>query len=104
MKANWINRIENVVIVVLCLIAVKLIMIKPLEDQLERQNATIEHLAQIEKYSYQILNQFEDRIKAKDGQIIIDLNSEQFVIPEDPDTIKQEPEKKGFFKRLFNLK
>jgi hypothetical protein len=79
MKINWMNRIENTVIIVLCLIAVKFIMIKPLENHLIRQNQTIEYLAEREKYSYQILNQFEKKIKAKNGQIILDLNNDMAI-------------------------
>lgn len=100
MKINWINTIENLVWITLTIFAVTFI----LKPHMERQNELIEKLIERETYSYEIINEFNKKIKAKDGQIVIDLNSEQFVIPEDPDTIKQEPEKKGFFKRLFNLK
>lgn len=106
MKINWVNKLENFILIMLTLAAVKFVMIMPLENQLERQNQTIERLAEREKYSYQILNRFEKKIKAKDGQLIIDLNNtmdNEQITPE-RDSIFQEPEKEkpGFFKRLFN--
>lgn len=106
MKINWFNRIENLILILLTLAAMKFVMIRPLENQLERQNQTIERLAEREKYSYQILNKFEKKLKAKDGELIIDLNNtmNNEIVPES-DSIENEPEEKsGFIKRLFNLK
>jgi hypothetical protein len=75
MKINWVNRIENAILIILTIVVVKFVMIKPLEFQLDRQHQTIEKLAEREKYSYQILNNFEKKLKAKDGTLVIDLDN-----------------------------
>jgi DNA-directed RNA polymerase subunit E'/Rpb7 len=75
MKFNWANRIENAILIILTIAVVKFIMIKPLEFQLNRQHQTIEKLAERELYSYQILNNFEKKLKTKDGNLVIDLDN-----------------------------
>lgn len=79
MKINWTNKIENIILIILTIIVVKFVMIKPLEFQLDRQHQTIEKLAERERYSYQILNSFEKKIKSKDGNLVIDLNNSMAV-------------------------
>ncbi len=104
MKINWINRIENIILITLTIVAVKFVMIEPLEYQLDRQHQTIEKLAEREKYSYKILNSFEKKIKSKDGNLVIDLNNAMNVQDNkvtSPDSIPVDTtEKKTFFEKL----
>ena len=105
MNINWTNKIENIILIALTVLAVKFVMIKPLENQLERQNQTIEKLAEKEKYSYQILNRFEKKIKSKDGELVLDLDNTVQDNSPNLDTSRAEPDKKtGFLQRLFNSK
>jgi hypothetical protein len=76
------NRVENVIIAattaivttVAILVIVHSVSIRPLQRQIERQNAVIVELARIEKYRYEIRNDFE-KIKAREGQVVIDLDN-----------------------------
>jgi len=106
MKFNWKNKIENVVLIALTVIAVKFTMVKPLEKQIEKQNKTIVRLAEKEKYSYQILNKFEKKLKNKNGELVLNLDNVQENKTPQQDTMREkQPEKDpGFFKRLFNPK
>ncbi len=105
MKINIRNTIENVVLIALTIIAVKFVMITPLEKQLERQSQIIVQLAEQEKYSYRILNEFSEKLKAKDGTIVIDLKNMMDTgrppEPVDPVEIKPKEGEEGFFKRIF---
>jgi hypothetical protein len=103
------NRIENTIISVITamvtitatVLIINLTAIKPMEKQLARQNALIKELAELEKY--QIQNNF-DKLKSHKGQIVLDLENDMKVTDIDiaaNDSIPEEPEKKGFFKRLF---
>ncbi len=76
------NRVENILIAattaiittVALLLVVHSVSIRPLQRQIERQNAVIVELAHIEKYRYEIRNDFE-KIKARDSQVVIDLDN-----------------------------
>lgn len=76
------NRVENVIIAAttavvttaLILVIVHWVSIRPLQRQIEHQNAVIVELARIEKYRYEIRNDFE-KIKAREGQVVIDLDN-----------------------------
>ncbi len=76
------NRVENIIITattaiittVVLLLIVHSVSIRPLQRQIERQNAVIVELARIEKYRYEIRNDFE-KIKARDSQVVIDLDN-----------------------------
>ena len=76
------NRVENIIIAastaiittVALLTIVHLVSIRPLQRQIEAQNAVIVELARIEKYRYEIHNDFE-KIKARDSQVVIDLDN-----------------------------
>ena len=101
------NPIENVIVAALTVTATVLIMnftsIKPLERQIDRQNALIKELAELEKY--QIQNNF-DKLKSHKGQIVLDLNNdlsvtnteENITVPTDSTGI--EGIKKTFFEKL----
>lgn len=110
------NRIENIIIALVTavivifatIVIVQATAIKPLQKQIEKQNEVIVQLAKIEKYKYEISNEF-GKMKPKDSQIILDLDNklEGLVItPEDTSdvstTIIEEKKKKGFLKRLFS--
>lgn len=107
------NRIENTLIAVvtalLAIVATVLIIqataIKPLQKQIEKQNEVIIDLAKIEKYRYEISNEF-GKMKPKDSQIIMDLNNKLealTITPEDSTETVQviDENKKGFFRRIF---
>jgi uncharacterized membrane protein YhiD involved in acid resistance len=76
------NRVENIIITaataivttVVLLLIVHSVSIRPLQRQIERQNAVIVELARIEKYRYEIRNDFE-KIKSRDSQVVIDLDN-----------------------------
>ena len=76
------NRVENIIIAattaivttVVILVIVHSVSIRPLQRQIEHQNAVIVELARIEKYRYEIRNDFE-KIKAREGQVVIDLDN-----------------------------
>lgn len=76
------NRIENTIIAVgsavIAIIATILIIqstsIRPLQRQIEKQNEVIIELAKIEKYRYEISNEF-GKMKPKDSQLIISLDN-----------------------------
>lgn len=76
------NKVENIIITaataivttVVLLLIVHSVSIRPLQRQIERQNAVIVELARIEKYRYEIRNDFE-KIKARDSQVVIDLDN-----------------------------
>ena len=111
------NRIENTIIsIVTALITItatvliiNLTAIKPMDRQLEKQNALIKELAELEKY--QIQNNF-DKLKAHKGQIILDLDNDMKVTNigkadttgHRPVVTHQKPEKPGLFKRIFKQK
>jgi hypothetical protein len=108
------NRIENTIISVVTalvtiaatVLIINLTAIKPMERQLEKQNALIKELAELEKY--QIQNNF-DKLKSHKGQIVLDLENDMKVtnISKTDSTAHRSalpdrsPEKPGFFKRLF---
>jgi oligoendopeptidase F len=102
------NRIENTIISIVTAIvtitATVLIItytaIKPLEKQLQQQNALIKELAELEKY--QIENNFE-KLKAHKGQIVLDLTSDMS-ISTNPDSTTVTEEKTSFLKKLFKGK
>jgi len=108
------NRVENTIIsIVTALITIAATVliitytaIKPLERQLEHQNALIKELAELEKY--QIQNNFE-KLKSHKGQIVLDLNNDlthtiDLTTPADT-TAAPAPEKKlNFFQKLFKKK
>lgn len=104
------NSIENliiaVVVAVVALFVFNQLKFKPMQkqfkEQIEEQNILIEDLSRIEKY--RIDNNF-DKVKTKDGQINLQVNSE--INKSESDSLIVEPEgkkekKKGFFNRLFN--
>ncbi len=115
------NRIENVLIAAATAVAaiaitiaiVKATAIRPLERQISeqkeiilKQTEVIVELARIEKYK--IENHF-DKIKPRDGQVILDLNNKLDALaavpgatpPADPAPPAKE-KKKGFFRKIFN--
>ncbi len=55
-------------------------MVHTLQWQIERQNAVIVELAHIEKYRYEIRNDFE-KIKARDSRVVNDLDNKLDVLP-----------------------
>lgn len=103
------NRIENaviaavtaVVVAALVMVVVHYSSIRPLQKQIEKQNEVIIELAKIEKYKYEISNDF-GKIKPKDGQVIIDLDNKLDALTVTPDTIqvKDIVKKKTFWKKL----
>lgn len=107
------NRIENAVIAaVTAIIVTALVMvvvhyssIRPLQRQIEKQNEVIIELAKIEKYKYEIRNDF-GKLKPKDSQIIIDLDNKlqglQIDLPDSSDVQDQhgDIEKKTFWDKL----
>lgn len=108
------NRIENIIIALVTavivifatIVIVQATAIKPLQKQIEKQNEVIVQLAKIEKYKYEISNEF-GKMKPKDSQIILDLDNklEGLVItPEDTSEFTPiiQEKKKSFFKRLFS--
>jgi hypothetical protein len=108
------NRIENTMISVVTAIVtitatvliINLTAIKPMERQLEKQNALIKELAELEKY--QIQNNF-DKLKSHKGQIVLDLENDLNVTNiSPPDSMQNVSERKNeprrFFKRMFGKK
>jgi hypothetical protein len=105
------NRIENLiiatVIAALTFTAVYYLKIQPLEREIEAQRQMIMQLALVEKYKYEIKNDF-DRIKAKEGQVVLQLDNQIDASRVRLDTIKIDttiintPKKKGLLKKLFN--
>lgn len=104
------NRIENamiasvtaIIVTALVMVIVHFLTIKPLQKQIEKQNEVIIELAKIEKYKYEIKNDF-DKLKPKDSQIIIDLDNKlQGLQVTVGDTISAPPteKKKTFWKKL----
>lgn len=103
------NRIENaviaavtaVVVAALVMVVVHYSSIRPLQKQIEKQNEVIIELAKIEKYKYEISNDF-GKIKPKDGQVIIDLDNKLDALTVTPDTIQVRDivKKKTFWKKL----
>jgi len=91
------NKIENILIAsvasLISIIATVLIVdftaIKPLEDQIQKQNEVIIELAKIEKYKYEISNDFE-KLKPKESQIIINLDNKLSALNISSDTIEVE--------------
>jgi len=89
------NKIENILIAsvasLISIIATVLIVdftaIKPLEDQIQKQ--VIIELAKIEKYKYEISNDFE-KLKPKESQIIINLDNKLSALNISSDTIEVE--------------
>jgi hypothetical protein len=89
------NKIENILIAsvasLISIIATVLIVdftaIKPLKDQIQKQNEVIIELAKIEKYKYEIRNDFE-KIKSKESQIIINLDNKLSALQVSYDTVE----------------
>jgi len=101
-----IALVTAVIVIVATIVIVQATAIKPLQKQIEKQNEVIVQLAKIEKYKYEISNEF-GKMKPKDSQIILDLDNklEGLVItPEDSSEFTPiiQEKKKGFFKRLFS--
>lgn len=103
------NKIENaiiaavtaVVVTALVMVVVHYSSIRPLQRQIEKQNEVIIELAKIEKYKYEISNDF-GKIKPKDGQVIIDLDNKLDALTVTPDTVKVNDavKKKTFWEKL----
>ena len=103
------NRVENIIITaataivttVVLLLIVHSVSIRPLQRQIERQNAVIVELARIEKYRYEIRNDFE-KIKARDSQVVIDLDNKLDALTNTSGDSVLVPvvERKKFFDRL----
>lgn len=103
------NRVENIIITaataivttVVLLLIVHSVSIRPLQRQIERQNAVIVELARIEKYRYEIRNDFE-KIKARDSQVVIDLDNKLDALTNTSGDSVLVPvvERKKFFERL----
>lgn len=76
------NRIENAIIatgsailaIITTIFIIQLTSIRPLQRQIEKQNEVIVELAKIEKYRYEISNEF-GKMKPKDSQLIINLDN-----------------------------
>ena len=112
---NITNRIENIVIaivaIVLTVIFLEIVRIQPLKKQIsiqkvdfdkriDKQNAIIVDLAKIEKYK--IENRF-DKLKAKDGQIVLQLDNKLTALSLDSikaPVAKPAEAKKTFFQKL----
>lgn len=106
------NRIENIVIAtisaVVAIIATVLIVqatsIKPLQSQIQKQNEAIVELAKIEKYRYEISNEF-GKMKPKDAQIILDLDNKLDALTITPGDTVQAPvdtKKQNLIQKLFS--
>ena len=104
------NRIENIILAastavlttVILLVIVHFATIRPLQKQIERQNEVIIELAKIEKYRYEIRNDFE-KIKPNNSQIVIDLNNKlNSLMVDQPDSLKGVlvVKRKTFFEKL----
>jgi preprotein translocase subunit YajC len=103
------NKIENIIIAgsvavvstIMVMVVVHFLTIRPLQRQIEKQNEVIIELAKIEKYKYEISNDF-GKIKPKDGQVIIDLDNKLDALTVTPDTIQVNDivKKKTFWKKL----
>lgn len=105
------NRIENaliaaataVIVTALVMTVVHFMTIRPLQKQIAKQNEVIVELAKIEKYHYEIRNDFE-KIKPRDSQIIIDLDNKlEGLQINEADTAEVAPpleEKKSFWRKL----
>ncbi len=103
------NRIENMLIAggtalistAIIIVVVHLLTIQPLQRQIERQNEVIIELAKIEKYRYEINNDFA-KMKPRDGNIVIDLDNKlQALQVNEPDSITPAVNKKtNFWRRL----
>lgn len=103
------NRVENIIITaataivttVVLLLIVHSVSIRPLQRQIERQNAVIVELARIEKYRYEIRNDFE-KIKARDSQVVIDLDNKLDALTNTSgdSVLVRVAERKKFFERL----
>ncbi len=105
------NRIENILIAtltaVVAIIATVLIIqatsIKPLQAQIQKQNEVIVELAKIEKYRYEISNEF-GKMKPKDAQIILDLDNKLDALtisPGDTVQVPLESKKQNLIQRIF---
>ncbi len=110
------NKIENAIIaavsVVISIFVTILIVnqtsIAPMERQIQKQNEVIIELAKIEKYRYEIHNDFE-KLKPKDSQIIINLDNKLSALHITGDSLRvdssvQVQKRKGFLKRIFSRK
>jgi hypothetical protein len=102
MKINWQNVIENAVLTILIVVAVNIVMIRPMERQLEAKDKTIVELSKIAKYA--ITNDF-GKTKAKDGTVNLNLDNAMEVENNEAtqtnvamDTITPEVKKKPFWK------
>jgi hypothetical protein len=75
--------------------------IAPLERQIEKQNEVIIELAKIEKYKYEIKNDFE-KMKPKEGQIIVQLDNKLSALQVTSDSMKVDTvkEKARFWDRV----
>jgi preprotein translocase subunit YajC len=105
------NRIENaviaagtaVIVTALVMTIVHFMTIRPLQRQISKQNEVIVELAKIEKYHYEIRNDFE-KIKPRDSQIIIDLDNKlEGLQINETDTAEVTPPaevKKSFWRKL----
>ena len=105
------NRIENLIIAIVVATLVSIgayyIKIRPLEKDNRELKTMVMQLALVEKYRYEIKNEF-DRMKAKEGQITLQIDNKMDASQARIDTLKTNstltdtPKKKGLLKRLFN--
>ena len=105
------NRIENAIIAVVSAVIaiittifiIQLTSIRPLQRQIEKQNEVIIELAKIEKYRYEISNEF-GKMKPKDSQLIINLDNKLDALtlaPVDTIIIPPEVKKQNLLQRIF---
>ncbi len=114
---NITNRIENIAIAVItAILAISLTVgiiqitsiralkkeIIRLDERNDKQNLVILQLAKIEKYK--IENKFE-KLKAKDGQIVLQLDNKLTALQLDSvkvPMLENFPDKRSLWKRIFN--
>ena len=105
------NRIENAIIatgsaiiaIITTIFIIQLTSIKPLQRQIEKQNDVIIELAKIEKYRYEISNEF-GKMKPKDSQLIISLDNKLdalTIAPADTITVPVQDKKENLLQRIF---
>ena len=107
---KWSNQIENRLLILgsmsitvfVMWIFFRFMILPTFTTQIENQNKLIEKLAAQEKYK--IENDF-GRMKAKDGQIILDLNNNLDIQKiETSKIVNQDSVPKRFFRQLFSKK
>lgn len=106
------NRIENIAIatvaalvaIIMTVAIMEMTSIRTLKKEiarqdmrLEKQDAVIVELAKIEKYK--IENRFDD-VKAKDGQVVLQLDNKLSALQLDSIQSEKPPDKNTFWNRL----